>query len=467
MARSPPRNLTALIFRPRHDYLPGAEILRQIDVDALAERLEIEARGEADGRAERPGETDRGRTSAEADIQGALRDIWDETLKGAKRAQEGLRGRFASLTAETELDSLLAEPAAVGLALREVAREERDRLLSQHAVVREAADELSRFREREGLTRPVREPGSAVTKLALLAFAALVELIVNASIFAGGEEFRAALAAVTKVVVIPIANLGGCFVLTHWLARQVLARAPACKAVGVMGCVLTAAWLSGLNLAVAHWRDASGAPTSPQVADAALQALFSAPLRLRSFQSWGLFIVGCFAGVVAIWEGWSWWDPHPGYSRRARAEHSGRSSVPGDSRSGHGSPARRSRRRGQPPRRSATHRRNGHGAAARARGSGVQPCRRCGALRPAPPAIPRRARAALPRGQPADTHESAAAPLHRKPAARSGDTLLRSPYRTRVKPPGGRGACRGDRQGDRGPCRAACDTLPSLSELAS
>jgi hypothetical protein len=42
------------------------------------------------------------------------------------------------------------------------------------------------------------------------------------------------------------------------------------------------------------------------------------PFHLRSFQSWGLFMVGCFAGVVAIFEGWNWTDPHPGYGRRAK-----------------------------------------------------------------------------------------------------------------------------------------------------
>ncbi|MEO8927256.1 MAG: hypothetical protein ABI306_08840, partial [Caulobacteraceae bacterium] len=186
MARGGRRDLASMIFRPRHDYLPGTDILRQIDVDGLAAKLDLEERGRRDGEAERPGAADRSRAAAEADIQGALQEKWDETLGGAKRAHEALRGRFASLTAETELDTLLAEPAAVALTLREAAREERDRLLFEFQRVREARADLGAFKTREGLTRPPRDGQHALVKLAFLAFAALVELIVNASIFAGG-----------------------------------------------------------------------------------------------------------------------------------------------------------------------------------------------------------------------------------------------------------------------------------------
>lgn len=305
-----------MIFRPRHDYLPGTDILRQIDVDRLAARLDLDERGRRDGEAERPGATERSRTAAEADIQGALQEKWEETVAGAKRAHEGLRGRFAALTAETELDSLLAEPAAVALTLRETAREERDRLLFAFREVRETRAELERFKAAEGLPRPPRRGQHVLVKLAFLAFAALVELVVNASIFAGGEEFGL-VGAIAKVVIIPIANIGGCFLWTHWLARQVLARGAGRKAIGVAGCLLTAAWLLGLNLAVAHWRDASGAVMTPDAASAAFAAAVAQPFHLRSFQSWGLFLIGGFAGAVAIWEGWNWRDPHPGYGRRA------------------------------------------------------------------------------------------------------------------------------------------------------
>ena len=315
MARGSRRDLASMIFRPRHDYLPGTDILRQIDVDGLAARLDLEKMGRTDGEAERPGAGERTRAAAEADIQGALQEKWDETVAGAKRAHEGLRGRFTALTAETELDTLLAEPAAVALTLHEVAREERDRLLFQFQAVREARADLEHFKAREALTRPPRKGQHALVKLAFLAFAALIELIVNASIFAGGEEYGL-VGAVTKVVIIPIVNIGGCFLWTHWLARQVLARAPGRKAIGALGCLVTALWLLGLNLAVAHWRDASGAVLSPDAANAAFNAALNAPLRLHSFQSWGLFLIGCFAGAVAIWEGWNWGDPHPGYSRR-------------------------------------------------------------------------------------------------------------------------------------------------------
>jgi hypothetical protein len=310
------RNSFLAAFQPRHVYLPGTDFFRRVDVDVLAARLNLDARGAADGEAGAPRSDSPGLTASEREIDGELRRIWDEAAAGARRAHDAYRGRLASLTAEGDIDTLFAQPKSAAVTLRETAREERDRLVSDYETVRASRAELERFRRHEGLTRPPREEQSAMVKAAFLAAAALVELIVNTSIFAGGDEFGFA-GAITKVLLIPIVNIGGCWLFTHWLARQILARSAWRKLVGVLGIGLVGVWLLGLNLGVAHWRDSADALLNLDAAQSSLDAAVRDPLRLKSFQSWGLFLVGCFAGAVAIYEGWMWRDPHPGYADRA------------------------------------------------------------------------------------------------------------------------------------------------------
>lgn len=315
MARRKKRDPLSALFQPKHVYLPGTQVLRQVDIDRLAEELDVDAQGRADGADEVPPADGRSLAVKEREIVGRVREIWDETVEGARRAYEAYRGRYASYTADTDIDSLLAEPAAVAVKLREAAREDRARLEGDYDAVRMAQSDLERFREREGITHPPRTGQSRWMKVAVLALAAFVEFAVNAAIFGAGDA-GGVLGAVLKVVIIPVANIGGCWLWTHWLARQVLMRNPLLKAVGLVGCALAGVWLIGLNLAVAHWRESADAVISIDAARASFDSALAHPLALHSFQSWGLFLIGCFAGAAAIWEGWSWKDPHPGYSRR-------------------------------------------------------------------------------------------------------------------------------------------------------
>lgn len=316
MARRKKRDPIAAIFTPKHPYLPGTEILRQIDVDLLAEQLDVDAQGARDGADAIPPPDGRTLALKEREIVGRLRELWDENVEGVRRAYEGYRSRIASYTGDADLDSLTAEPAAVAVKLREAAREERSLLVEEYKAVKLARDDLEDFRRRERISHAPRHNQHILVKLAMLGGAAVLEIGVNAAIFAGADA-GGILGAVLKVAVIPVANIGGNWLWTHWLTRNVLMRHWMRRAVGVFGALLTAFWLIYLNLAVAHWREGAEAALSMEAATTAVGRAFSDPFGLQSFEAWGLFLIGCFAGAVAIYEGWAWKDPFPGYTRRA------------------------------------------------------------------------------------------------------------------------------------------------------
>lgn len=317
MPRRVKRNALLTIFQPKHVYLPGTQILRQVDVDELADRLQIEERGKQDGAQGIPAADGKSLSVTEREIVVEIRGIWDETVQGAKRAYDGIRGRYASYTAETDIDSVLAEPANIAVKLADIARDDRDRVSDAYENVKDARRELERFKTRENIERPPRPPRNHTVDFAILAVFALIELGVNTSMFAGGEAQGVA-GALTKVLAIPVLNIGGCAALTFLLVRQLLLRSTARKLLGVLGVLTTITWLIGLNLFVAHWRDSSEAAMAPDAVQSALQGALQHPLVLKSFMSWVLLFLGLLAGAAAIVEGWQWTDPIPGYGQKAQ-----------------------------------------------------------------------------------------------------------------------------------------------------
>lgn len=312
--------VSGAVFRARHDYLPGTEVFRAIDLDVASDTLSLEERGEADGKSGIPGPVDGSLTVTERAIIGYVQRRWEETVYDAKRVYDGLRGRHAAYSIETEIDILLAEPRAAALRLREVAREEADRLHFAFQRIISARRALQEFKDRENIAREPIHGQTAEQKLFLLSLAVLAEFVINIGIF-GMADAQGFAGAAPKVLVIPILNIGVGWALSYGLARRIQMRSPWQKLVGLAGCGAALVWVLWLNLVVAHWRDAFGSELDMDAGVAAMQAIVEHPLHLVSVTSWALFFIGLAAGMIACVEGWWWDDPYPGHGAlRRRSE---------------------------------------------------------------------------------------------------------------------------------------------------
>lgn len=306
------------VFRPRHDYLPGTTIFREIDLDLVARELRLEELGERDGKAELPPSDSTAITATETAIGRRVRHYWDEAAQGVRRAQESLASRWSSLTADAEIDTLLSEPKAVRSTMNDVAREGRDQLEALYHDWKDHHQHLAEFREAEVISRPPLRPKSTALKLAVVMMAVALELAINVSAFAGGEEFGLA-GAFLKVLAIPFLNIGVAGVLIYAVARHVVRRQGWARALGLLGFALTFAWVLLFNLTISHWRDSLGTQMSLEAGSSAFRAMIENPLGIANLNSWLLFAAGFSAGLLGGYDGWIWTDPHPGYGRRVEA----------------------------------------------------------------------------------------------------------------------------------------------------
>lgn len=313
------RSVMDRLFRAKHDYLPGTTIFREIDVETLARELKLEERGERDGKAEVPSTKSVRSTAVENEVLGRFRSYWDEVAQGARAAHESYASRAASLSSATEIDTLVGEPRTIANALEEKARSKQDDLRSGYREYLEADAALVDFKTREELTRPPKTPKAIGVRVLILIIAAAIELAINISTFAAGDEFGLAGAAL-KVIAVPLLNIGGVFALVFLLGRHIMRPQPAAKLAGVIGILAAFVWAVGLNLAVAHWRDSLGLEVSADAGKMALDRIFNATFELNDINSWALFLVGCAAAVMAAIDAFIWHDPHPGYTSHALAK---------------------------------------------------------------------------------------------------------------------------------------------------
>lgn len=306
------------LFRPKHDYLPGDTVFREIDVEAIARDLKVEEYGERDGRAGTPRSNSKTLTATENEITKRIESYWASAGDAARRAHEGYVGRLGSLGGQTELDLVEGRPSDVAAHLRESAHSHAQSLNILNRDYLAAEEDLSRFKVRECIERPAKEPKSWGARAFLLAFAAVAELAINAGVFTEGDEFGLA-GALLKVIGIPPLNILVAFALVFIMGRHLWRPHFASKILGLAGFALASAWVFTLNLTVAHWRDALGGALASDAGRLVVDRITTAPFDLNSIESWMLFSIGCMAGLMGMVDAVIWHDPHPGYTTRTVA----------------------------------------------------------------------------------------------------------------------------------------------------
>lgn len=185
------------------------------------------------------------------------------------------------------------------------------RNLGETAKKRKA--ELDAFQTKHGLTREANYPNGAglFFRYAILLVLIVVEGGLNAAFFAqglstglvGGFMQAAILAAVNVLVAFVFGKSAVCYINhTHW----------GWKLLGMLSLLLAAVLMTGMGLAIAHYRDSLTSEAS-DAARNALQMLLANPFELRDTFSWTLFIISVGFGVGSLIDGLYSNDLYPGF----------------------------------------------------------------------------------------------------------------------------------------------------------
>lgn len=314
--QSPIARIRALLSQPTHHYRPATTIFLDLNVDRLADELQLVARGTERGSQNRP--TTDAQTLDDVEhqiverIEAHKQDAHTLYLDHLHTYDE----RVTALSFEERFATIQqAAPEAVG-DFRAEATVGRDELFVLRRRLNESEIERERFRARHRIERPARlaSPGKIVLKIGVLAILFIIEVVINGS-FLAKANVGGLLGGAAQAVTFAALNIIASFLWGMVLIRLVNRRNYFLKLLGVLSFLAYLVFAAALNLTLSHLREIPPAVSlGDNVGQEVLHRLQTAPFALTDVNSWILFCIGLVFSLIAMADGLLFFDPYIGYA---------------------------------------------------------------------------------------------------------------------------------------------------------
>jgi hypothetical protein len=308
--------IRALLNQPTHSYRPATTIFLDLNVDRVAEDLQLVARGTERGEQNRP--TAGAQTFDDVEhqvverIEAHKQDAHSIYLDQLHTYDE----RITALSFEERFAIIQqAAPEAVG-DFRAEATVGRDELFVLRRRLNETEIERERFRARHRIERPARlaSPGKVVLKIGVLAILFIIEVVINGS-FLAKANLGGLLGGAAQAVTFAALNIIASFFWGMVLIRLVNRRNYLLKLIGLLSFLAYLAFAVVLNLTLSHLREIPpGVSVSGDVGQEVLHRLLTAPAVLTDVNSWVFFAIGLIFSLIAMADGLLFFDPYIGYA---------------------------------------------------------------------------------------------------------------------------------------------------------
>ena len=302
MFGSKSRPLIAVAFQP-------------IDVQAVARRLKLTARGREDGAKGIPSSSSDQLSQSELEILGdvtAHRAHALESLAGHLRA---VNDRLAQLSTQMDIAKMRQDTARTITEFESIHHDVETDLAEKNGRIKHQRREYDDFCQKNGLHRPARLSTGGLWKVALILFALILETMLNGLLFAAGSNNGilggfAIAAALSFINIVMFGMLEGRVFLRYAMHARLWLRVPA-----ILLVIITAFCMVAFNLFVAHFRDSAAAIAADSLPDPGpvIAHVLAAPLHLASIESILLLCLGVFCGCLGALDFLSFGDPYPGY----------------------------------------------------------------------------------------------------------------------------------------------------------
>ncbi|HML13221.1 MAG TPA: hypothetical protein VK456_07930 [Xanthobacteraceae bacterium] len=322
-AQSALARLLSGLKREPHDYRASLDVFPSLNIAKLAADLAVGQAGAERGKREEP--------SSDSAILDDVESRIVERVEAEKNGAHGIlldqlhlyQERLSGLDFEGRFSTIRqAAPAAVS-EFRAEAAQGRDELHSLRRHLRDLEVERDEFRRRHRLLRAARSPkgGNLTLKVGVLLVLFVFEVFLNGFFLAKGSELGY-VGGAAEAFAFALFNIGVSFLAGAIGARELNHRNYFRKLFGLIAVLCYIALALGLNLTLAHYREAAGS----LVSDAGREVLIrlkTAPLAVADVKSWLFFGIGLLCSLVAFGDSYLIFDPYPGYGplekRRAAA----------------------------------------------------------------------------------------------------------------------------------------------------
>jgi uncharacterized protein YukE len=308
--------IRALLRQPTHHYRPATTIFLDLNVDRIADEMQLAARGTERGAQNRP--TNDAQTLDDVEhqiverIEAHKQDSHTIYLDHLHTYDE----RVTALSFEERFATIQqAAPEAVG-DFRAEATVGRDELFVLRRRLNESEIERERFRARHRIERPARlaSPGKIILKVGVLAILFITEVVINGS-FLAKANVGGLLGGAAQAVTFAALNILASFFWGMVLIRLINRRNFFLKLIGLLSFLAYLAFAIALNLTLSHLREIPPAvAVSGDVGEVVLHRLLTAPYALTDINSWVFFSIGLIFSLIAMADGLMFFDPYMGYA---------------------------------------------------------------------------------------------------------------------------------------------------------
>lgn len=296
--------------------VPG--FLRPIDTDQIAKQLKLIQRGEENGKQNLPRSETRSFDDVEQSIVQKLESEWSWQGGELLNHLRSYAVRLAGYSIESEFTRLQLRAKDTITNLRAINHQAEANLgpLREHYLA--TRSELRDFKNKHKLTRPSRAPSSRWTSFGLLFVLLAVESALNGMFFAKGSDYGL-VGGIGTAIGISLVNVSFAFVLGLWPARWMRHSNLAIKFIGAVSLLSGIALITGVHAFAAHLREATTASVNEDEAGrVAWQSFVNNPLSIHDLNSVYLFALGMLFAALAIFKGYTFDDPFPGYGSVTR-----------------------------------------------------------------------------------------------------------------------------------------------------
>ena len=313
---SPIARIRALLNQPTHHYRTATTVFLDLNVDRVAEQLQLAARGAGRGSQDRPATDAKTLDDIEQQIVERIEQHKQDSHTIYLDHLHTYDQRVTALSFEERFATIQqAAPEAVG-DFRAEATVGRDELFVLRRRLNESETERERFRARHRIVRPARlaSAGKIILKIGLLAILFIIEVVINGS-FLAKANVGGLLGGAAQAVTFAALNIIASFLWGMVLIRLVNHRNYFLKLIGVLSFLAYLAFAVALNLTLSHLREIPPAVSlSDTVGQEVLHRLISAPYALTDINSWVFFSIGVIFSLIAMADGLLFFDPYVGYS---------------------------------------------------------------------------------------------------------------------------------------------------------
>jgi hypothetical protein len=306
--------LLSLLGQPQHSYRPTTEIFLDLNVNRVADNLNLAVNGGERGAENRP--------SADAET---FDDVEHQVVEFVETHKQDAHSiylehlhtydeRLTALNFEERFAIIQqAAPESVG-EFRAEAALGRDELFSLRRRLYDSEQERDDFRRRHKLARPARlsSQGKTLLKVGILAVLFVIEVIINGNFLAKSNP-QGLLGGAVQAVSFAALNIIASFLCGLVPIRLVNRRNFFLKLIGLLSAIAYLAFAIGLNLTLAHLREILPA-VNGDVGQEVMIQLLKTPLVLNDILSWVFFGIGFIFSLVAMTDGLLFTDPYFGYA---------------------------------------------------------------------------------------------------------------------------------------------------------